>query len=290
MCTIPQRDHRDTDPGCLTHPCSPGALQRRHPPPINPPNKRKPRAACLWRPREAPEHEGEQPTMLSPTRPDEQEADDRPSLHECIGHWRSRWSDRSPAHLSPRFWLYGQHYLMGAVSATVADGGTGKSTLALTEAIAIVTNLTCSGIAPDVEMHNGERVRRTVLYWNGEEPRAGDRPARVCDLPTAQHQPRRVRREIEGFVGSRRLSDHPRQDGTWRNRFDEHVVGELADADFDLITLDPFVACHRVSENDNMAIDANGQEMRPDASGGSGGPQSRRTGTSCTKTDAGGAR
>ena len=41
--------------------------------------------------------------------------------------------------IDSRDWVYGRHSLMRAVSATIGDGGIGKSILLLTEAIAIVT-------------------------------------------------------------------------------------------------------------------------------------------------------
>jgi len=71
-----------------------------------------------------------------------------------------RWTD--PASIAPRRWIYGHHYIRKFVSETVAPGGYGKSTLAITEALAIVTGRPLLGITPN------ERVN--VWLWNGEDP------------------------------------------------------------------------------------------------------------------------
>ena len=43
-----------------------------------------------------------------------------------------------PAKIPPRPWLYGRHYMRGIISATVAPGGFGKTTLSLHEALCMV--------------------------------------------------------------------------------------------------------------------------------------------------------
>jgi hypothetical protein len=76
------------------------------------------------------------------------------------------WGQFDPAKIDPRKWIYGKHYQKGVVSATIADGGMGKSVLALTEAIAIVTRRPLLGVP--VTSKEGERD--FVLYYNAEEP------------------------------------------------------------------------------------------------------------------------
>src|SRR6266851_1009986 len=46
---------------------------------------------------------------------------------------------RHPAEIQPREWLYGNHYIRKFVTATIAPGGMGKSSLALAEAVAMCT-------------------------------------------------------------------------------------------------------------------------------------------------------
>ena len=57
------------------------------------------------------------------------------------------WGD--PRDLPTRDWVYGRYRLIGSVSATIADGGVGKTTLALTEAIAMATGRDFLGERPN---------------------------------------------------------------------------------------------------------------------------------------------
>ena len=70
------------------------------------------------------------------------------------------WID--PAVIPRRQWLYGRHYVRKFISETIAPGAYGKSTLAMTEALAIATGRALLDITPD------ERVN--VWIWNGEDP------------------------------------------------------------------------------------------------------------------------
>jgi hypothetical protein len=63
--------------------------------------------------------------------------------------------------LPPREWLYGRHYQRRTVSATVAPGGFGKTTLCMVEGVAMATARSLLGEQP------AERLR--VWYHNGED-------------------------------------------------------------------------------------------------------------------------
>ena len=65
--------------------------------------------------------------------------------------------------VEPRRWLYGKHLIRGYVSATVSPGGVGKTTLELTEAIALATGRDLLGVPVR------ERVR--VWHYNLVDPR-----------------------------------------------------------------------------------------------------------------------
>jgi len=69
---------------------------------------------------------------------------------------------RDPETIPRRVFLYGHYYARGFVSATIADGGMGKSLLKIAEFLACATGLPLLGITPI------ERVR--TLYWNGDDP------------------------------------------------------------------------------------------------------------------------
>jgi hypothetical protein len=70
---------------------------------------------------------------------------------------------RPASEIPPREWLYGRHYIRGAVTSTIAPGGYTKSNRSLTECIAMVTGRNLLGEAP------AQRVR--AWYWNGEDTR-----------------------------------------------------------------------------------------------------------------------
>jgi len=157
-------------------------------------------------------------------------------------------------------------------SWTIADGGVGKSTHALTEAIAIVTGRPLLGIAPNkipTGWDDGSvQDRYKVLYYNAEE-----------SLAEIQ---RRVLAICQHFGIDPRELDQPYQKDPWRNAaqltivsghdfplvlaapgeeggvvFDDRNLESLEGyEDGDVIILDPFVSIHQCPENDNSMIDA----------------------------------
>ena len=70
---------------------------------------------------------------------------------------------RDPRIIKPRQWLHAKHYIRGFVSATVAPGGLGKSSLQLVEAV---------GMTAGRDLLKGTTARPLkVWYWNLEDPR-----------------------------------------------------------------------------------------------------------------------
>ena len=74
----------------------------------------------------------------------------------------SSWEVIDFALIPRRQWVYGHVYIRQFCSLTVAPGGLGKSTLVLTEAIAMATGRNLLGVEP------GEPKR--VIYFNAEDP------------------------------------------------------------------------------------------------------------------------
>jgi AAA domain len=72
---------------------------------------------------------------------------------------------RDPATLPQRGWLYGKHYIRQYVSGSIGEGGVGKSTLGLTEAVAMVLRRPLLGKTPTAP------GPLKVWYWNGEDPK-----------------------------------------------------------------------------------------------------------------------
>jgi hypothetical protein len=164
------------------------------------------------------------------------------------------WLNLDPATLPPRDWLYGRHYLKGAVSATIADGGVGKSTLALTEAIAMVTGRALLGITPNKVCFEDEQVACRVLYYNAEESLA-EIQRRVLAICQHFDIPRQELAELTVISGHNMPLVVAKTD-TDGLTFDDDAVAFLECCGDDAVILDPFVSVHHCPENDNVAIDA----------------------------------
>jgi hypothetical protein len=179
-----------------------------------------------------PQDQDDQPDEITP----------RPNVN--LIEPRSDFGD--PATLPRRKFIYGKHFQRGVVSMTVADGGIGKSTLAITEGIAIATGRSLLGVPV------AEAVQ--VLYINLEEP-ADEIRRRVYAV--CQHYGI-VPKELNGRFHYQSGLDNPIIAASMeRGRI---VVSDLPQAftlmGFDVLIIDPFVGAHGVAENDNTAIDA----------------------------------
>jgi hypothetical protein len=157
---------------------------------------------------------------------------------------------REPETIPTRERLYGSHLFRGHVSATVGAGGVGKSSLAITEALEMVSGKSLlGGPAPD---------QLRVWYINLEDPL--DEIVRHIQA-TAQHfklNPDDVGDRL--FVTSGR--DQPLVIAQIEDRQSvicepvvEALIKEMEDKAIDVIIIDPFVSSHKLPENDNNAID-----------------------------------
>lgn len=158
------------------------------------------------------------------------------------------WKDSRS--IPPRQWLYGRHYIRRFTTATVAPGGLGKSSLALVEALAMATGRPLLGVQV--------REPLRVWLWNGEDPREEieRRVAAICRhygitaddiggrlfLDSGREMPIIIAEKVaEGVVVQRPMI--------------EAVTAEILARGIDVMSIDPFVSCHSVPENDNGAID-----------------------------------
>lgn len=155
-----------------------------------------------------------------------------------------------PARLPQREWLYKPIYVRKFISLTAATGGTGKTSLALVENAAMVTGRDLLGVAP------GEDNLRCWM-WNGEDPfdEMQRRWFAVCKHYGI------TKDEISGrfFMDSGR--DMPIKVATLsdgRSTIADPVVDDLIYAikenQIDVLTIDPFVSCHAVTENDTSMM------------------------------------
>ena len=158
---------------------------------------------------------------------------------------------RDPTTLPTRQFVYGRHYIRKFVSATVAPGGVGKSSLAMAELLDMVSGKPLLGIKPKRPMN--------VWYWNGEDPleelerrlhatairyglQASDLEGRLW-LDSGRDSPIRIAEETpDGCMIVRIVMDE----------MEQHIKANA----FDAVVIDPFVSSHAVSENDNVSINA----------------------------------
>jgi AAA domain-containing protein len=156
----------------------------------------------------------------------------------------------NPVDIPARRWLYGRHYIRKYISATVAPGALGKSSLDIVEMLALASGRPLLGVTP------AERVN--VWYWNGEDP-LDELQRRVT--AAALHfgiEPA----EIEGrlFLDSGRkqkiiIAEQTKMGAKIAHPVVDSVIATIKANDIGLMIVDPFIASHRVTENDNPAIE-----------------------------------
>lgn len=159
-----------------------------------------------------------------------------------------RW--RQPEDIPPRPWIYGQLLMRGTVSATVAPGGVGKTSLLIAEALAMATGRSLL----TTPVHDGPKH---VWILNLEEPedelaRRIQAACRHWSIPEGDIARRLF---VNAGPGSALLTADSKKPGY----VDESLFAELEcammAARVDVLVLDPFVSSHALDENDNVQID-----------------------------------
>jgi AAA domain len=158
---------------------------------------------------------------------------------------------RDPSTFPRRQFVYGRHYARQFLSVTAAQTKVGKSSLGLVEGVAMATAQNLLGV---------ELVRpMRVWYWNGEDPQE-ELERRVLAICLHYGVDRR---EVEKnlFLDSGRdteiiVATQTKTGAVIATPIQAALTAALIDGKFDAFILDPAVSVHRVSENDNMMIDA----------------------------------
>jgi hypothetical protein len=157
------------------------------------------------------------------------------------------WTD--PEKIPQRVWLYGKLLIRKFLSATVAPGGVGKSSLAITEALAMVSGKPLLGIAPpqqlrvwlwnleDPQEETTRKIQAAALHYGLTAADIGDR----LFVNSGRDQPLVIAAGARGVIIARPVIDG--------------LISEIKAHKIDVLIIDPFVSCHEVSENDNSAID-----------------------------------
>ena len=159
---------------------------------------------------------------------------------------------RDPKTFPRRQWVYGHHLIRRFLSTTVAPGAVGKSSLTMVEAVALATGRALLGTHPSGGRHK-------VWLWNGEDPleEMERRVAAICLHYGIE------RAELEGqlFLNSGRdteivIATTTRNGTVIARPVIDAMTTTIRENGIDVVYLDPFVACHGASENDNGAINA----------------------------------
>jgi hypothetical protein len=158
---------------------------------------------------------------------------------------------RDPAHIPPREWLFGRHYVRKAIGATIGGGGRAKTTLGLTEAV----SMTCGR-----NLLTGERI--TPLrswYLNGEEDQ-DELDRRVSAL--CQHY-NITKDDCGGRLFVQSIRDEPMRFATLAKNnvptLDRELLkqfeAEITANHIDVFMLDPLISFHSVVESANEHMD-----------------------------------
>ena len=170
---------------------------------------------------------------------------DRPRAVEATPY---EWTP--PAAIPKREWIYGNLLIRKFVTATVAPGGVGKSSLISAEVLAMVSGHDLLGVKP------AEKLR--TWLWNLEDPQLET---------TRKLQAAAIQFKLEpADMGNRLFVDSGRDQklviattsktGTMIAKpVVDALISELVANEIDVLVVDPFVSCHEVSENDNSAMD-----------------------------------
>lgn len=155
------------------------------------------------------------------------------------------WEEIDLSLLPRRDWLYGNHYIRKFCSLTIAPGGLGKSTLALTEVISMATGRNLLGVQPKQKLR--------VVYHNAEDP-LDEIKARVGAICQAFKIPQK---ELVGqlFIQSGRDSDinlAKGQQGEIIETAFQMISGFLHFYGVDLIVLDPLANMHSSPESNEL--------------------------------------
>jgi hypothetical protein len=158
---------------------------------------------------------------------------------------------RTPSDFPPRQWLYGHHLCRQYASATIAPGGAGKTTLTVTDALAMVSGRSLIGQKPHSQLN--------VWLWNGEDPTEELERRVIAAMAFHRIGPE----EIAGglFVDSGRdmpikIGQHTPNGPIVAVPVVNALISEIKARKIDVLIVDPFVSAHSMPENDNGAMDA----------------------------------
>jgi hypothetical protein len=152
------------------------------------------------------------------------------------------------AAIPARDWVYGRHYIRSFLSVTVAAGGTGKTAVTLAEAMAMATGRDLLG---------QETERQRVWVWNLEDPieELHRRLAAICIHYNLSYSDYADYLFVNSGRDSQLILAQQVGNSAVLTPVVETVIDYIKEFNIDVIIVDPFVSSHRLSENDNTAMD-----------------------------------
>lgn len=189
-----------------------------------------------------------QPMDLAALQPDEAAA--RIGAHSALRATPYRWPD--PASLPRRQWLMGHWLLRGEVTAIIAPGGTGKSTIGNTIALCLASGQPLLG----KPLHRGPQA---VWIFNLED--GTDELERQLSAACGYHgigpEDCGDRLHLDsGLVQSLCTASEDRDGFMLAEEVFAQLTATIRERQIATVIVDPFVSSHAVQENSNGAIDA----------------------------------
>lgn len=164
----------------------------------------------------------------------------------------TRFSGVNATRVPKRRWLYGHHLIRGYVSTTVSPGGIGKTTLTLTDAVALATGRTILADTPH------EPAGVAVWHYNLEDPldELDRRVIAICARYNVTDAELGGRLYLDSGRSRRLIVAARNRNGDIVATPDvEAVIEEIRANNIACLSIDPFVRSHYGEENDNRQID-----------------------------------
>jgi len=158
-----------------------------------------------------------------------------------------RWLPLDPLLIPRRQFLYGNHYIKDYLSLTVAPGGVGKSTLVMTEILAMVTGKALLGITPEKKCN--------AMYFNAEDP-LDEVQRRILALCQHYEIPQE---DLSGLmVGSGRDTEMllmSGEEGLMNDALLSDIQKTIIDNEIDVVVIDPLASVINSAESvDNFRM------------------------------------
>ncbi|CAB4151160.1 AAA domain containing protein [uncultured Caudovirales phage] len=176
---------------------------------------------------------------------------------EAAPDWPTVYDMFDEASITPRAWIYGNHYLRSFVSVLASAGGVGKTSLQIVEALAIVTGKPLLG----------EVVKEQTNVWivNLEDPMEEIQRRVLAAMRYYEIKPEEVRGKLFVNAGrdfSLKFGIQTREGVLPNTKLVEYLCKKIPEKQIGCVFIDPFVGAHSINENDNMAVNAIVGEIR----------------------------